>query len=103
MKSGGNQELDGRVFPSDAEWFRIGTRLRWSGQELRVARLLVTGASCKRAAFLERLALSTVHTYRRRAMHKARVGTLPGLIWTVVGARDEVRRPPDETQAAQSA
>ena len=95
--------LGGNVFPSDSEWARIGSRLRWSRQELRVARLLVSGASCKRAAFVERLALSTVHTYRRRAMRKARVGTLPDLIWTVVGARDEVRHATDEAQAARTA
>lgn len=103
-KLGGDHgEFRGAVFPSEEEWARIGSRLRWSTQELRVVRLLVGGASCKRAAFLGQLALSTVHTYRRRAMRKARVDTLPGLIWTVVGARDDVRRPPDETQAAQPA
>jgi DNA-binding CsgD family transcriptional regulator len=85
LGGGDHDVFGGDLFPSDAEWAHIGSRLRWSAQELRVVKLLVSGASCKRTAFVERLALSTVHTYRRRAMRKARVGTLPGLVWTVVG------------------
>lgn len=76
------------AFPTEIEWTRIGDRFGWSQQERLVVVLLARGLSCKRVAFLALLAVSTVHTYRRRAMRKADAHTVAELVWRIIEARD---------------
>jgi len=82
------QRRSNGAFPTETEWTRIGDHFGWSPQERLVVVLLARGLSCKRVAFLARLALSTVHTYRRRAMGKADAHTIAELVWRIIEARD---------------
>ncbi|MGH7162160.1 MAG: response regulator transcription factor [Planctomycetota bacterium] len=77
--------------PTAGEWSRIARSLRWSDREESVVRLLADGRSRRDVAEALRISTSTVQTHLQRAMWKAGVGDVVGLLWKVVEVRDRIR------------
>ena len=82
----------GTAFPAPAEWHQVRTAMSWSDREWRVVHDLVLGLPRKRVAHLQGISTSTLQTYLRRALRKAKADTLLELVWRIVAICEEIRR-----------
>lgn len=77
--------------PTRAEWSLIADSFGWGNRERESVSLVLGGIPRKAAAHYLSISLSSLQTYLRRAMRKAKTDDLVALLWEVVAVRDRAR------------